>query len=193
MLKEIAPRTHKRKLLLLMGLMIAPIALSYLLFFWGGAPSGSVNYGELIEVKVLPDVALRKTDGVTFNISQLRGKWIMLVVDSGVCDESCRKKLYYMRQVRLMQKTEMERIERVWLIDDGRIPETSITEDFKGTVLINAKDNELLKAIPAKISQHDHIYMIDPLGNLMMRFPKDVDPSLMAKDLKRLLKVSQIG
>jgi hypothetical protein len=166
-----------------MGLMIAPIALSYLLFFWGGAPSGSVNYGELIEVKVLPDVAL----------SQLRGKWIMLVVDSGVCDESCRKKLYYMRQVRLMQKTEMERIERVWLIDDGRIPETSITEDFKGTVLINAKDNELLKAIPAIISQHDHIYMIDPLGNLMMRFPKDVDPSLMAKDIKRLLKVSQIG
>ncbi|MCH6585272.1 MAG: hypothetical protein IH810_05515 [Proteobacteria bacterium] len=176
-----------------MGLMIAPIALSYLLFFWGGAPSGSVNYGELIEVKVLPDVALRKTDGVTFNISQLRGKWIMLVVDSGKCDESCRKKLYFMRQVRLMQKTEMERIERVWLIDDGRIPDTNITEDFKGTVLVNAKDNELLKAIPAKISQHDHIYMIDPLGNLMMRFPKDVDPSRMAKDLKRLLKVSQIG
>lgn len=192
MSKEITPRTRKRKLLLLMALMIAPIALSYLLFFWGG-PSGSVNYGELIEVKVLPDVALRKTDGVTFNISQLRGKWIMLVVDSGICDESCRKKLYFMRQVRLMQKTEMERIERVWLIDDDKIPKSVILKDFKGTVLINAKGSEMLKAIPAKISQHDHIYMIDPLGNLMMRFPKDVDPSRMAKDLKRLLKVSQIG
>ena len=175
-----------------MALMVAPIALSYLLFFWG-APSGSVNYGELIEVKVLPDVALRKTDGVTFNISQLRGKWIMLVVDSGVCDESCRKKLYFMRQVRLMQKNEMERIERVWLIDDDKIPKSSIMKDFKGTVPINAKGSEILKAIPAKISRHDHIYMIDPLGNLMMRFPKDINPSLMAKDLKRLLKVSQIG
>lgn len=192
MSKEITPRTRKRKLLLLMALMIAPIALSYLLFFWGG-PSGSVNYGELIDVKVLPDVALRKTDGVTFNISQLRGKWIMLVVDSGMCDESCRKKLYFMRQVRLMQKTKMERIERVWLIDDDKIPKSGIMKDFKGTVLINAKGSEMLKAIPAKISQHDHIYMIDPLGNLMMRFPKDVDPSRMAKDLKRLLKVSQIG
>ena len=192
MSKEITPRTRKRKLLLLMALMIAPIALSYLLFFWG-APSGRVNYGELIEVKVLPDIALRKTDGVTFNISQLRGKWIMLVVDSGMCDESCRKKLYFMRQVRLMQKTEMERIERVWLIDDDKIPKSGILKDFKGTVLINAKGSEMLKAIPAKISQHDHIYMIDPLGNLMMRFPKDVDPSRMAKDLKRLLKVSQIG
>jgi len=190
--KEITPRTRKRKLLLLMTLMIAPIALSYLLFFWG-APSGRVNYGELIEVKVLPDIALRKTDGVTFNISQLRGKWIMLVVDSGMCDESCRKKLYFMRQIRLMQKTEMGRIERVWLIDDDKIPKSGILKDFKGTVLINAKGSEMLKAIPAKISQHDHIYMIDPLGNLMMRFPKDVDPSRMAKDLKRLLKISQIG
>lgn len=192
MSKEITPRTRKRKLLLLMTLMIAPIALSYLLFFWG-APSGRVNYGELIEVKVLPDIALRKTDGVTFNISQLRGKWIMLVVDSGMCDESCRKKLYFMRQIRLMQKTEMERIERVWLIDDDKIPKSGILKDFKGTVLINAKGSEMLKAIPAKISQHDHIYMIDPLGNLMMRFPKDVDPSRMAKDLKRLLKISRIG
>ncbi len=192
MSKEITPRTRKRKLLLLMTLMIAPIALSYLLFFWG-APSGRVNYGELIEVKILPDIALRKTDGVTFNISQLRGKWIMLVVDSGMCDESCRKKLYFMRQIRLMQKTEMGRIERVWLIDDDKIPKSGILKDFKGTVLINAKGSEMLKAIPAKISQHDHIYMIDPLGNLMMRFPKDVDPSRMAKDLKRLLKISQIG
>jgi cytochrome oxidase Cu insertion factor (SCO1/SenC/PrrC family) len=191
-LKEIPPKTNKRKLFLLMAVMIAPIALSYMLFFWG-PPSGSVNYGELIEVKVLPDVALRKTNGVAFNISQLHGKWIMLVVDSGVCEESCRKKLYYMRQVRLMQKNEMERIERVWLIDDDKAPEIGIKEDFKGTVFINAKDNELLKEIPAKISRHDHIYIIDPLGNLMMRFPKDADPSKMAKDIKRLLKISQIG
>ncbi len=175
-----------------MALMVAPIALSYLLFFWG-APSNSVNYGELIEVKVLPDVVLHKTNGETFNISQLRGKWIMLTVDSGVCNEACRKKLYYMRQVRLMQKNEMERIERVWLIDDAKIPENGIIKDFKGTVLINAKNSEILKEIPAKLSQRDHIYMIDPLGNLMMRFPKDVNPSLMAKDIKRLLKVSQIG
>lgn len=176
-----------------MTVMIAPIALSYMLFYWG-APSGSVNYGELIKIKkALPDVALRKTNGVTFNISQLRGKWIMLVVDSGECGEFCRKKLYYMRQVRLMQKNKMERIERVWLIDDDKIPEAGIKEDFKGTIFINARDNKLLKEIPAKISRHDHIYMIDPLGNLMMRFPKDIDPSKMAKDIKRLLKVSQIG
>jgi glutathione peroxidase-family protein len=192
-LKETVQKTHKRKLLLLIAVMIAPIALSYIFYYWG-TPSGSVNYGELIKVKkALPDVALRKANGVTFNISQLRGKWVMLVVDSGECGESCRKKLYYMRQVRLMQKNETERIERLWLIDDDKIPEASIKEDFKGTIFINARDNKLLKEIPAKISRHDHIYMIDPLGNLMMRFPKNIDPSKMAKDIKRLLKVSQIG
>ena len=192
MLKETATKTHKRKLLLLVAVMIAPIAFSYVLFYWG-APPGTVNHGELIKVEVLPNVALRKTNGVTFNISQLRGKWVMLIVDSGECGELCRKKLYYMRQVRLMQKNEIERIERVWLIDDDKIPETSLKEDFKGTLLINAQGNELLKKIPAKISQRDHIYLIDPLGNLMMRFPKNIDPSKMAKDIKRLLKVSQIG
>jgi len=173
--------------------MIAPIAFSYMLFYWG-APSGSVNYGELIKFKKsLPNVALRQTNGEAFNISQLRGKWIMLVVDSGECGESCRKKLYHMRQVRLMQNKKMDRIERVWLIDDDKIPETGIKEDFKGTILINAQKNKLLKEIPAKVSRHDHIYIIDPLGNLMMRFPKDIDPAKIAKDIKRLLKVSRIG
>lgn len=172
--------------------MIAPIVLSYTLYY-GGPPSGRVNYGELLKVKVLPDVTLYKTDGITFNISQLRGKWIMLVVDSGDCGESCRKKLYYMRQARLMQKNEIKRIERIWLIDDDKIPEEGIKEDFKGTIFINARDSKLLKEIPGKVSQRDHIYIVDPLGNLMMRFPKDADPSKMAKDIKRLLKVSQIG
>jgi cytochrome oxidase Cu insertion factor (SCO1/SenC/PrrC family) len=193
MLKETTPKTHKRKLLLLVAVMIAPIAFSYMLFYWG-SPSGSVNYGELIEFKkALPNVALRQTNGEAFNISQLRGKWIMLVVDSGECGEPCRKKLYHMRQVRLMQNKKMDRIERVWLIDDDKIPETVIKEDFKGTIFISAQKNKLLKEIPAKVSRHDHIYIIDPLGNLMMRFPKDIDPAKIAKDIKRLLKVSRIG
>ena len=98
-----------------------------------------------------------------------------------------------MRQVRLMQNKKMDRIERVWLIDDNKTPDNDIKEDFKGTIFINAQESKLLKEIPAKISQRDHIYIIDPIGNLMMRFPKDIDPAKMAKDIKRLLKVSRIG
>ena len=193
MLKETTTRTNKKKLSLLMAIMIAPIALSYMLFYWG-APSTSVNYGELLKVEqALPNIGLHKTDGEAFNIGQLRGKWVMLAVDSGECGELCREQLYYMRQVRLMQNKKMERIERVWLIDDNKTPANGIKEDFKGTIFINAQKSKLLKEIPAKISQRDHIYIIDPIGNLMMRFPKNIDPAKMAKDIKRLLKVSRIG
>lgn len=187
-----SPTSHRRKLLLLAALMSAPIVLSYFFYIWG-APSASVNYGELIETRPLPEAVLRKTDGAPFRISQLRGKWVLLLVDSGACDEACRKKLYYLRQIRLTQGVEMERIERVWLIDDGKIPEVGIAEEYQGTWLIDAKGNELLKAFPATVSNHDHIYLVDPLGNLMMRFPRDADPARMVKDLKRLLKVSRIG
>jgi len=187
-----APTTHRRKLILLAVLMGAPLILSYLFYFWG-TPSSSVNYGELIEVRPLPDEDLRNLNGATFRLGQLRGKWVMLQLDSGVCEEPCRKKLYYLRQVRLTQGPEMDRIERVWLIDDGKMPEIGIRQEYTGTWLIDAKHSELLKAFPATGSARDHIYLIDPLGNLMMRFPKDADPSRMVKDLKRLLKISRIG
>lgn len=192
MSNEINPTSHRRKLLLLAALMSAPIVLSYLFYVWG-APSASVNYGELIEARPVPESVLRKTDGTPFRISQLRGKWALVVMDSGACDEACRKKLYYLRQVRLTQGAEMERIERVWLIDDGKMPQVGIAEEYQGTWLIDAKGSELLKAFPATASNRNHIYLIDPLGNLMMRFPKDADPARMVKDLKRLLKVSRIG
>ena len=171
--------------------MAAPILASYLLYFSDVRPS-SVNYGELLEVKPLAGNALNQSDKTIFRIRQLRGKWALISVDSGNCDESCRKKLYYMRQVRTIQNTEKERIERVWLIDDGAAPVPELVKEYEGMWLINAKDSDLLKELPAKSSVRDHIYVVDPIGNLMMRFPKDADPAKMAKDIKRLLKVSQL-
>jgi cytochrome oxidase Cu insertion factor (SCO1/SenC/PrrC family) len=176
---------------LLVVVMVAPIIASYALFFSNVRPT-SINYGELLEVKPLAGNALNETDNTIFRIRQLRGKWALISVDSGNCDESCRKKLYYMRQVRTIQNTEKERIERVWLIDDGAKPSSDVTKEFDGMWLINGKDSDLLKELPAKESIRDHIYIVDPIGNLMMRFPKNPDPAQMAKDIKRLLKVSQL-
>ena len=94
--------------------------------------------------------------------------------------------------MRLTQHKEKDRVERLWLIDDGELPAPEIVKDFEGVLLINAKDSDLLSEIPAPVSNRDHIYLIDPIGNLMMRFPKNPDPAQMAKDIKRLLKVSQL-
>ena len=173
-------------------MLCAPVAISYFLFFSGIRPA-SVNYGALMEVTPLQGSALNQADETIFRIRQLRGKWVLLSVGSSTCDEKCNKSLYYMRQVRTMQNAEKSRIERVWLIDDGEPPQNlQLAEDYKGMFFINAKDSKLLEELPAVESVRDHIYMIDPLGNLMMRFPKDPDPIQMAKDIKRLLKVSQI-
>ncbi|KIO48013.1 membrane protein [Nitrosospira sp. NpAV] len=186
-----ANRTNRRTLILLVILMAAPIIASYTLYFWEVKPE-SINYGELLEVKPLAGDGLNQSNNTIFRMRDLRGKWALISVDSGKCDEYCRKKLYYMRQVRLIQNTEKNRIERVWLIDDPEIPAPEIASEFEGTWLVNAKNSEILTQIPAKASRHDHIYLIDPIGNLMMRFPKNPDPALMAKDIKRLLKVSQL-
>ncbi len=167
----------------------APTAAAYLTYyFW--RPQSHINYGELIEPRPLPEgfLGVGKTPD-----SRLKGKWVMLTVDSGACEAYCRKKLYTLRQVRLTQGREMDRIARVWLIDDKEQPEAALLTDYDGTALLHLEKTALQQAFPGEGSRRDHIYLIDPLGNLMMRYPKNADPGKIVKDLVRLLKVSRIG
>jgi predicted lipase len=127
--------------------MVAPIIASYALF--SNVRPASINYGNCLRSNP-GGKRLNEADNTIFRIRQLRGKWALISVDSGNCDESCRKKLYYMRQVRTIQNTEKERIERVWLIDDGAKPSSDVTKEFVGMWLINGKDSDLLKELPAK-------------------------------------------
>ena len=117
----------------------------------------------------------------------------MLQIDSGACGEGCRKKLLYMRQARLAQGKAMDRIERVWLLTDLAAPDGALASEFEGTRIARAGGNAILGEFPAARSRTDHIYIIDPLGNLMLRFPRDPDPWRIVKDLAQLLKVSRIG
>jgi len=173
-------------------LTVAPVAASYLIYyFW--PPSRTVNYGELIEARRLPEARLALADGTPFEFSTLRGKWVLLMMDSAACDAYCEKKLYYMRQVRLAQGKEMERVERAFLMSDDAVITPGKLAPYAGTHLIRAAGNDVLGLFPARGAPTAHIYLIDPLGNLMMRYPRDPDPRRMIQDLKRLLKVSRIG
>jgi len=78
----------------------------------------------------------------------------------------------------------MERVERLWAITDGGKPRPEVLAAIEGTQIVSFKDPSFSR---------DYIYLIDPLGNLMLRFPRDPDPSRMVKDLQRLLKASRIG
>jgi hypothetical protein len=100
-----------------------------------------------------------------------------------------------MRQLRLAQGKDMDRIERVWLITDDKPLETMVIREYDGTRMLRVKPDALRTWPPAEqgTTAADHIYLIDPLGNLMMRFPKDADPNKIKRDLSKLLKASRIG
>ena len=184
-------RPSRLSLWLIVALTAAPVAASYFLFyFW--PPERTVNYGELIEPRPLPDAPLATAGGAPFRVSQLKGKWVLVSVDGGRCEAHCERKLLYMRQLRLTQGKNMDRIERLWLVSDDVPPRGAAALDEEGTRVVRA-GAELVKAFPAPNSSSDHLYLVDPLGNLMMRFPRDPEPRLMIKDLARLLKASQVG
>lgn len=192
MSKEIIKKSNRRKFILILVLLFSPVVVSYTLFFMGYRP-GSVNYGDLVEIEKLTGVAgVTQDTNKILRMRDLHGKWIMLTIDSGNCDEACQLKLYYMRQVRTMQNKEMNRIERLWLIDDNVNANPELFKNYEGTFFVNAQDSELLEQIPTRESRRKHIYLIDPMGNLMMRFPENLEPRKMSDDIKRLLHVSQM-
>ena len=186
-------RRVRLKLLILFLVCAAPIVAGYLVYyFWH--PAAGMNYGELIEPRALPDAALVTADGKPFALSTLRGKWILLQADQGDCRaESCVRKLYDMRQSRLAQGKNMDRLERVWLLTDDAMPVAPQSELFEGMYLLRGDVATILKQLPARVDARDHIYLVDPAGNVMLRYPKDADPKRMIRDLERLLKYSSAG
>jgi len=164
----------KNKALLVGAICLAPVLAGWALYLSGWRPAATGNYGELIPPRPLT--------GAPFEA--LRGKWVLLMFDAAACDAYCERKLYFMRQVRRTQGKEMERIERLWAITDGGKPRAEVLAAIEGTHLARLNDQAF---------SPDYIYLIDPLGNLMLRFPRDPDPSRMVKDLQRLLKASRIG
>jgi glutathione peroxidase-family protein len=184
------------KLFLVLAVCAAPMIASYLAYYVI-KPEGRTNYGELIDPRAYPIPALHTTtlDGKPLALNDLKGKWIMLQVDAAECGDTCKKKLYEMRQLRLAQGKEMDRIERAWLITDKAPLETILMREYDGTQMLRADPRAVKAWLPVEQGTRveDHIYMIDPLGNLMMRFPKDADPNKIKKDLAKLLRASRIG
>ena len=119
----------------------------------------------------------------------------MLQVSASACELACKTNLYNARQLRLAQGKDMDRIERVWLIPDQQPLETRLLREYDGVHFLRADVKKLAAWLPVEPggSMEDRLYLIDPLGNLMMRYPVDADPNKIKKDLIKLLKASAIG
>lgn len=189
-------RKGRWKLFAVILICAAPLIASYMTYYVI-KPQGRTNYGVLIDPRAypIPDLGATTLDGKPIALDAYKGKWMMVQVSDSDCQEPCRKQLHDMRQLRLAQGKDMDRIERIWLITDDKPLETMIIREYDGTHMLRVKPDVLKAWLPAEpgTTAADHIYMIDPLGNLMMRFPKDADPNKIKKDLSKLLKASRIG
>ena len=191
------------RLFLIIAICASPMIASYVSYYVI-KPTGRTNYGTILDPRKHPMPELHahllgETVGAvtakTTGLDAYHGKWIMLSIDSGVCASACQKKLIDVRQLRLTQGKDMERIERVWLLDDEQPVATALLREHDGLHVLHV-DQQALKAwlpVTGESQITDHIYLIDPLGNLMMRFPKDANPNLIKKDLTKLLRASAIG
>ncbi|TAK92369.1 MAG: cytochrome C oxidase subunit I [Burkholderiaceae bacterium] len=183
------------KLLLVFLICAAPVIAALLAYYVWPPQGGQTNYGTLIEPqRPVPDAGvLRLThlDGRSFDLHALRGRWVMLYASPADCDQRCKDTLFAMRQIRLMNGKERDRIERVWLMLDEVPVSTELIREYDGMWMLRASVEELQKFLPLPAAPDaalpDHVWLIDPLGNLMMRFPKDADPKRMHKDLAKLL------
>lgn len=184
------------KLFAILAVCASPLIGSYIAYYVV-KPGGRTNYGDILDPRKYPVPALQSTslDGKPLGLEAYQGKWIMLQADGGACAQACQTKLFEMRQLRLTTGKEMQRIERVWLITDQVPLDTVLMKEYDGTRMLRAQPELVQKWLPVDpgSSVADHLYLIDPRGNLMMRFPKDADPNKIKKDLGKLLRASSIG
>ena len=195
--------TRRRARLGLIGLaalFFVPLALSFYLYYgtsW--RPTGTTQHGELIQPpRPLPDVALALADGDRAGPELLRGEWQLLYLGPGDCPAACREMLVRMRQVRLALDKDMDRVGRVFLYSGDLSAGGYLAGEHPGLVVARADDEagrQLLSAFPEGDSPltSGKLYVVDPLGNLMMSYPGDAAPKSILTDLERLLKLSHIG
>jgi len=180
------------QLLLVAAVFIGPLAVAAWLYFAGQemTPESRTNSGALLEPivnlgELVPDSPL---------LASGDGRWVLLYANEGACDEACQFSLFTLRQSRLMLGREMDRLLRVFLHGDTAPDTVLLAEEHAG--LITLQDSDLKDLLdnkkPANLETGGY-YLVDPLGNLVLYFHPDIDPSAMVEDIKHLLELSRIG
>lgn len=206
-LTQVPSKTNGRwKLLLVLLVCASPLIASYFTYYVI-KPQSRTNYGSLIDPAAhpIPPLSTTTLDGRPVALADFKGKWIMLKVGGSACDASCHDQMFAMRQLRSMQGKEMARIERVWLITDRLPLETVLIRELDGMQMLRADPAAVTAWLPVAPDAplDGAIFLVDPLGHLMMRFPavtaampeadKLAHYAKVKKDIAKLLKASAIG
>jgi hypothetical protein len=196
-----------RTLAALGALFMLPLLVSFWMYYatdW--RPAGRVNHGVLVSPpRPLPQVHLpraslsepgaRQTGGDSGQSPLFRQQWSLVYIGSGSCDESCREALFVMRQTRLSLNNDMTRVARVFLATDGCCAREFLAREHAGLIVLDATGSEgmrLLHEFPSAGREHS-LFIVDPLGNLMMSYDARQSPKGLLQDLQKLLRLSHIG
>lgn len=196
-------RANRRTLWLLLAVFVLPVAAAYVWFFniEGMRPGGTVNRGTLIDPAVpIEGFRLASLEGATFTASDLEGKWSLVTFVPSRCDAACEQNLYHMRQVRIALNKDMGRVRRLAVLTDTEdlaALRPRLDEAYPGMTVLTGEP-QAVDALRGRFvgtgpGREDWIFLVDPLGNLMMGYAPDTDPRGMLKDLRKLLKYSQVG
>jgi len=183
------------KMLAVMAVCAAPVIASYFTYYVI-RPEGRRAYGELVEPqRPLPSITATTLDGGKVPLPSLQGQWLLVSVAGGACDRACEQHLYLQRQLRESLGRDKDRVDWVWIVPDN-VP---VREDLKQAVAAAT----VLRVDAAQLDQWlqpaqghalaDHLYIVDPMGHWMMRFPAAADASHAAsvrRDLERLMRGS---
>ena len=188
--------TGRLKMLLVLAICAAPVIASYITFYVI-RPDGRTNYSELITpLRPLPaDLPLTDLKGAAVKAESLKGQWLLVVVAGGACDAVCEKHLWLQRQLCETLGREKDRLDKVWLIADDAPPRAQTLDAIRTNTEITmlrvptgALSAWLAPAAGRALT--DHLYVIDPLGNWMMRSPAEPEPGKLKRDVEKLLRAS---
>ena len=187
----------RRNVVLIGAIFLLPVAVVFALYYGGiWSPAGSSAKGQLIHPPQPLEVAgLRHADGTPAGADLFQGKWTLLYIGDGACDEACRTALTYSRPSRLALNNEMKRVQRVMLATQHCCDQAYFEREQQGLLALDASSpdaQKLLAQFPGE--RANTLYIVDPLGNLMMRHDAGqvINKDLLT-DLKKLLKLSHIG
>jgi len=195
---EVSRRTNngRMKMALVFLVCAAPVVASYVTYFFV-RPQGRSNYSTLIQPQRPIPASLPLTDlkGVPVAAASLKGQWLLVVVSGAACDKGCEHHLWLQRQLRETLGREKDRVDKVWLIDDGGIPSprtlNGVVTHTEATVLkVPAAALAGWLEPAAGHALDEHLYIVDPMGNWMMRAPVDAEPAKLKRDFDKLLRAS---
>ena len=191
------PGQGRGALIGLAALFFVPLIGAFWLYYIGGwRPAGSTNHGELISpVVTLTAPALTTLEGSPATLDQLKEKWSFVYVADGACDTDCRDALWAMRQTRLLLADDMDRVRRILIAGEECCDTEFLNSEHAGLDVLQVTDADgqrWLDRFPRTEGVH-YIYIVDPLGNLMMRFDAKENPKGLLSDIEKLLKLSHIG